>query len=167
MKRFFKPRSQLATQYTPSVPPPTVQRPTTIVTKPRTRRPPRSRPYRHPVKLRCRATPMSSHPEERDNSIDRLLSTPTITVTKPKTRPTVKPKTGPKPRPAPKLKIHGKYISRSTGPRHRHKRILQPPIDPNQTKLSRWGFLCKVQRSQADREAKKLDYSGSFVSTTP
>jgi len=194
MKRFFKPRSQLATQYTPSVPPPTVQRPTTIVTKPRTRRPPRSRPYRHPVKLRCRATPMSpsqetkmaleetppfsdapttdtqlpsSHPEERDDSIDRLLSTPTITVTKPKTRPTVKPKTGPKPRPAPKLKIHGKHISRTTGPRHRHKRILQPPIDPNQTKLSRWGFLCKVQRSQADREAKKLDYSGSFVSTTP
>jgi hypothetical protein len=109
----------------------------------------------------------SSHPEERDDSIDRLLSTPTITVTKPKTRPTVKPKTGPKPRPAPKLKIHGEHISRTTGPRHRHKRILQPPKDPNQTKLSRWGFLCKVQHSQADREAKKLDYSGSFVSTAP
>jgi hypothetical protein len=70
-------------------------------------------------------------------------------------------------RPRRKTKICLTPIIKVTSKRHRKQPPRFQPVGKNQTRLMAYGFVQAITRAHRDREAEKLDFSGSFISTTP
>jgi hypothetical protein len=160
---------------------PTQKRPSPAPPLKRKSRNHKQRPYRAPYNPRCTVKHSPVTPESSSSLSIGFKSPPLTSTTAPTSKTTIVteqnenlllPPLGmpfiPKIRgPRRKTKICLTPIIKATSRLHRKKPSRFHQVDKNQTRLTAYGFVKAITRAHKDREAEKLDFSGSFVSTTP
>jgi hypothetical protein len=141
----------------------------------------KQRPYRAPYKPRCTVKHSPATPENSSNLGIGFKQIPLISTTASTSKTTIvteqngnlrlpplgMPLSPRFRRPHRKITICLTPTNKTTSKFHKKKPSRFHLVDKNQTRLTAYGFIKAITRAHKDREAEKLDFSGSFVSTTP